>query len=94
MKSRALYVVAPWEILLLSLNGAGKTDEICKTGDSFSWQMGALRSSQYWEKMMEVTSVPLDSLEDLIQQAKNLKESSLGSKVRLSYLVDSYLSNG
>ena len=44
--------------------------------------------------MMEVSSVPLHSPEDMIQQAKNLKESSLGSKVRLSYLVGSYLSNG
>ena len=53
-------------------------DEVCRTEDSFSWQMGALRSSQYEEKMMEVTSVPLDSPEDLIQQAKNLKASSSG----------------
>ena len=36
-------------------------------GDSFSWQMGALRSSQYREKMVELTSVPLNSPEDLIQ---------------------------
>ena len=31
---------------------------------------------------MELTSVPLNSPEDLIQQAKNLKASSLGSWVR------------
>ena len=78
MEGLALYIVAPWEILFLSLNGADKTDEVCRTEDSFSWQMEALRSSQFEEKMMEVTSVPLDSPEDLIQQAKNLKASSSG----------------
>ena len=79
MEGLALYIVAPWEILLLSLNGAGKTDEVWRTEDSSIWQMAAWRSSQYEEKIMEVTPVPLDSPEDLIQQAKNLKASSLRS---------------
>ena len=36
-------------------------------------------SSQYGEKIMEVTSVPLNRPEDLNQQVKNLKASSLAS---------------
>ena len=79
MEGLALYIVVPWEILLLSLNGGGKTDEVCRVGDSFSWQMGALRSNQYGGKIMEVTSVPLNSPEDLNQQVKNLKASTLWS---------------
>ena len=79
MEGLALYVVVPWEILLLSLNGAGKTDEVCRTRDSFSWQMETYGSVQYGAKIVELTSVPLNSPEDLIQQAKNLKSSSLRS---------------
>ena len=41
--------------------------------------MGDCGSGQCGEKIMEFTSVPLNSPEDLIQQAKNLKASMLGS---------------
>ena len=67
MEGLALYLVVPWEILLLSLNGAGMTDEIWRFGDLLSWQMGAWGLGQHGEKIVEVTSVPLNSPEDLIQ---------------------------
>ena len=79
MEELALFNVAPWEILLLSLNGAGKTDEVCRTRDSVSWQMETYGSVQYGAKIVELTSVPLNSPEDLIQQVKNLKASLLES---------------
>ena len=79
MERVPIYIVVPWEILLLNLNGGGKTDEVCRTGDSLRGKVGPCTSGQYGEKIMELTSVPLNSPEDLIQQAKNLKASSLGS---------------
>ena len=48
MEGLALYIVAPWEILLLSLSGAGETDEDW-TGDSLSRQMGAAGDSFSWQ---------------------------------------------
>ena len=58
--------------------------DVCRTGDSFNWQMGAWGSTQYRETIRELTPVRFTSPEDLNQPVKNPKtiEVSVIAKTR------------